>query len=127
MKKRQGFLSIELLFTIPVIIAMIVLFLNISGVVVKKIKLNNFTNEILRVAELEGVVGVQTMKTVDVMRDKLNIDPTIEWNTYEEVNLNDEISVICVLEFNLGIGNIVQTPITLSSKAVGRSEIYWKD
>ncbi len=119
-------MSFELLFVVVAIVFIIVLLLRTSGVVVLKIKLNNFTNEILRVAELEGEVGDETLDIISKLESNLNIEPTITWNTTEKVQLNQPIEVICMLDDELRVGSMV-VPVTLSSKAVGRSEVYWKD
>ncbi len=126
MKKRKGNVHINVIFIFTFTVMMTVLYLSVVGAVVDKIRLDNFTYEIIRVAELEGMVGENTIEAIENLEDSLNISPIIVWSGTDKVQINDVISVQCSLDSYIGVGNS-KVLVTLSSSAVGRSEVYWKE
>jgi hypothetical protein len=46
--------------------------------------------------------------------------------SYCNIQLNNEVTVTLTLQYDIGFFNFGSFPITLTSKATGKSEVYWK-
>ena len=95
-------------------------------VFVVKSDLNTFANELARVAEIEGRIGSETTAKKNELRASLGIDPTVNWSTSGNIDLNEEFSVVLTLPVDIGFFEFGSFPITLTAKATGRSEVYHK-
>jgi len=113
---------------VVVLVVMMVIALGVKVYPVFLIKsdLNTFANELARVAEIEGRIGVETNSKKNELRSSLGIDPEIEWSTTGNIDLNEEFSVVLTLPVDIGFFEFGSFPITLTSKATGRSEVYHK-
>ena len=111
-----------------VVVAMLVIALAVKvyPVFIIKNELNTFANELARVAEIEGQIGAATQNKANELKINLGINPTIIWSKSGRVQLNDEFSVTLSYEVDIGFFEFGSFPITLRSKATGRSEVYFK-
>ena len=91
-----------------------------------KSKLDTFAQELCREAEICGRVGNETRSREIVLKDRLGIEPEITWSRTGNIQLNEEFTVELALEYNIGFGGIGSYPVTLVSKATGKSEVYHK-
>jgi len=55
------------------------------------------------------------------------LNPTVKWSTSGKIQLNNDFSLELTLETDIDFFSFGSFPITLTSKATGRSEVYWKD
>ena len=44
----------------------------------------------------------------------------------KEPYINEEFTVTATLEYDIGFGAFASFPVTLTSKAIGKSEVYYK-
>lgn len=111
-----------------VIVSMLVIALAVKvyPVFIIKNELNTFADEIARVAEIEGRIGVETTNKQNELKASMGINPTIEWSKYGNIQLNTEFSVIVTEVVDIGFFEFGSFPITLKAKATGRSEVYYK-
>lgn len=123
-KKGEGY--IDVVVVVLVVMMVIALGVKVYPVFLVKSDLNTFANELARVAEIEGRVGAETNSKKNELRLSLGIDPEIEWSTTGNIDLNEEFSVVLTLSVDIGFFEFGSFPITLTSKATGRSEVYHK-
>lgn len=111
-----------------VVVAMLVIALAVKvyPVFIIKNELNTFANELARVAEIEGQIGGATQNKANELKINMGINPTIIWSKSGRVQLNDEFNVTLSYEVDIGFFEFGSFPITLKSKATGRSEVYFK-
>lgn len=123
--KGEGYIdTIVLVLSAILIIAFAI---NLFPAYMAKQKVDTFATEIMREAEIAGRIGSETTAEEARLKENLGIDPTVTWSTSGSVQLNGEISVIVQLEMDIGLfGNIGSFPVTLTGKAIGKSEVYWK-
>jgi hypothetical protein len=124
-KKGEGF--IDTVIVVFVVMLMIALATSVLPIFIKKAKLDTFADEVVRYAEIEGRIGIQTKAKINQMKNNTGLNPTVEWSTSGKIQLNNEFSLELTLETDIGFFSFGSFPITLTSKATGRSEIYWKD
>lgn len=121
----------ETIITIPVVlvVAMIIIafFLKVSPVIMEKQKLDTYATELCRIAEITGRVGDETTDKMQKLNQQMSIAPTVTWSKSGNIQLNDTVEVKCTLKSNLGLfGDFGSFPITITGKASGQSEVYWK-
>ena len=124
-KKGEGY--IDSVIVVFVVILMIALATSVLPVFIKKAKLDTFADEVVRYAEVEGRAGMQTRDKIDRMIADTGLNPTVQWSTTGKIQLNNEFSLELTLETDIGFFSFGSFPITLTSKATGRSEVYWKN
>lgn len=125
-QKGDGYVDIVVL----VLIAMMVIALGIKvfPAFMAKDRLNTFANQILREAQIQGMIEID-YRSISESID-INID-SVTWdaNTMEgkKVQLDEKITVTCTTKVEIGLfGEFGSFPISLKSKATGKSEVYWK-
>ena len=111
-----------------VIVAMLVIAMAVKvyPVFIVKNELNVFADEIARVAEIEGRIGGATSNKENELKVNMGINPTVQWSRTGNIQLNTEFSVIVTQVVDIGFFEFGSFPITLKSKATGRSEVYYK-
>ena len=81
----------------------------------------------LREAEICGCIGTETDRRAAVLKERLGIDPLIEWSDSGRIQLNQEVTVTLTLRTDIGLfGGFASFPVTLRAQATGKSEVYWK-
>jgi hypothetical protein len=124
-KKGEGY--IDTVIVVFVVMLMIALATSVLPIFIKKAKLDTFAHEVVRFAEIEGRIGTQTKAKINQMINDTGLNPTTEWSTSGKIPLNNEFSLELTLETDIGFFSFGSFPIILTSKATGRSEVYWKD
>lgn len=126
LKDQRGEGYIDVVVILLVALLVIALGMKVFPVFVAKNELNTFANELVRVAEIEGRIGSATNIKANELEVLTGLEPTISWSTTGRVQLNDEFSVTVSQVVDIGFFEFGSFPITLTSKASGRSEVYWK-
>ena len=80
----------------------------------------------MREAEISGKIGSETASRARVLTEKTGLNPKIEWSRTGKIQLNQEFSVTCTYTMDIGFGEFGSFPVTLTAKASGKSEVYWK-
>lgn len=125
LKNNRGETYIDTVVLILVASLLIALAINLFPIYMTKQKLDTFATEIMREAEISGRIGAETTVKEQKLQETLGITPTITWSQSGNVQLNHEIEIELELEVSLGFGGSF-TNITLKSKALGKSEVYFK-
>ncbi|MDK2798954.1 MAG: hypothetical protein PWQ70_573 [Clostridiales bacterium] len=128
-KRGEGYID-----TVVIVIAamlVIALAVKVFPVFVVKHQLNTFANEICRVAEISGRTGSEMNTAINDLKESTGLDPSISWSAKyisgtNRVQLGNEITVTLTQEVDIGFFTFGSFPITLTSKAIGKSEVYWK-
>jgi hypothetical protein len=123
-KRGEGY--IDAIVVVLVALLVIALAIKVLPVFVMKNELNTFANELARVAEIEGRIGSATTAKANELKATMEMDPTITWSTSGRVQLNEAFEVTVAMEVDIGFFELGSFPITLTAKATGRSEVYYK-
>jgi hypothetical protein len=107
-------------------IMMLALAVNVFPVFIAKGQLDTFAQELCREAEITGNVGAATSGRQAVLSERLGINPGVAWSKIGNIQLNEEFTVMVTHEFDIGFGGLGSFPVTLTSKATGKSEVYHK-
>ncbi len=126
LKSKRGEGYIDVVVVVLVAMMVIAMAVKVYPVFVVKGDLNTFANELARVVEIEGRIGSETTAKKNELRASLGIDPTVNWSTSGNIDLNEEFSLVLSLPVDIGFFEFGSFPITLTSKATGRSEVYHK-
>ena len=123
-KKGEGY--IDTVVVVLVAMMLIAMAVKVIPVFIVKNDLNTFANELVRVAEIEGRIGSETIAKENELKTSLGIEPTITWSRTGNIQLNETFSVVLTLSVDIGFFEFGLFPITLTSHATGRSEVYHK-
>ena len=125
-QKGEGYVDVAVLvFSAMLVLAFIIK--TIPAFIVKD-QLNTLATQTLREAQMEGKININ----YNPIADALGIQPdNVIWeaNTFsgDKVQLDEPITVTFIAKVNIGLfGEFGSFPISLKSKATGRSEVYWK-
>ena len=123
-KRGEGYFDVVIV--VLVVVMVLALILAAAPVVSAKIQLDNYADELVREAEIAGRIGEETYARAQILTEKTGISPKIKWSRTGKVQLNQEFTVTCTYKMDIGFGEFGSFPITLTSKASGKSEVYWK-
>ena len=113
-KRGEGFVDVcVLVLAIAMVLALVV---RIAPVFVAKQNLDVFADELVRTAEINGQVGSATNAKAADFREQTG-----------KIQLGNEVEVTLTTTVNIGLfGEFASFPVTLTAKASGTSEVYWK-
>lgn len=117
---------VDIVVAVLVIMLFVVLIVNVFPAFIAKNQLDTFAAELVREAEISGRVGSETTAKANQLKAQLGIDPTISWSRTGNLQLNSEVTVTLTLQYDIGFFNFGSFPIILTSKATGKSEVYYK-
>ena len=94
---------------------------------IEKQQIDTFAVELVREAELAGIVGTETIRREQVLCEKTGLTPTVIWSKTGKIQLNEEVTVTVTYQIDIGLfAGFGSFPITLRADAAGKSEVYWK-
>ena len=121
-KRGEGFVDVCVL-----VLSVALVLVRIAPVFVAKQNLDVFADELVRTAEINGQVGSATSAKAADLREETGLDPDISWSDTGKIQLGNEVTVTLTTTVNLGLfGEFASFPVTLTAKATGVSEVYWK-
>ena len=123
-KRGEGYIDVCII--VLVVIMMLALFTAAAPVMPAKMQLDNSADELVREAEISGRIGAETTARARVLSEKTGLSPKIEWSRNGKIPLNQEFTVTLTVTLDIGFGGFGSFPVTLTSKASGKSEVYWK-
>jgi hypothetical protein len=123
-KRGEGYIDVCII--VLVVIMILALFTAAAPVMTAKMQLDNFADELVREAEISGRIGAETTSRARVLSEKTGLSPKIEWSRNGKIPLNQEFTVTLTVTLDIGFGGFGSFPVTLTSKASGKSEVYWK-
>lgn len=123
-KRAEGYFDVVII--VLVVVMVIALIMAVAPVVSTKIQLENYADEIVREAEIAGRIGSETASRAQILTEKTGISPRIEWSRTGKIQLNQEFTVTCTYTMDIGFGEFGSFSVTLTARASGKSEVYWK-
>ena len=123
-KRGEGY--VDIIVIVLCIMLFVALAVKVFPVFIAKNQLDTFAAELIREAEIAGRVGSETTAKANQLKTQVGIDPAISWSRTGNFQLNTEVTVTLTLRHDIGFFNFGSFPITLTSKATGKSEVYWK-
>lgn len=126
LKNKQGSGYIDVVVIVLSAILVIALATSVFPVYIAKSQLDSFTQELCREAEICGRIGSETTSREITLSQRLGIAPNVEWSKNGKIQLNEEFTVTATLEYDIGFASFASFPVTLTSKAIGKSEVYYK-
>lgn len=123
-KRGEGYIDVCII--VLVVIMILALFTAAAPVMTAKMQLDNFADELVREAEIAGRIGAETTSRARALSEKTELSPKIEWSRNGKIPLNQEFTVTLTVTLDIGFGGFGSFPVTLTSKASGKSEVYWK-
>ena len=127
LKNNKGEGMIDTVLIVFVVVMMLAFSLSVLPVIIQKSKLDTFSEEVVRFGEIEGKIGSNLNSEINAMKSSTGLNPNINWSRTGKIQLNEEFSLVLTFETDIGFFSFGSFPITLTSKATGRSEVYWKD
>lgn len=126
LRSRRGEGYVDVIVAVLVIMLFVALAVKVFPAFIAKNQLDTFAAELVREAEIAGRVGGETTAKASQLRAQIGIDPAISWSRTGNIQLNTEVTVTLTLRHDIGFFNFGSFPVTLTSKAAGKSEVYWK-
>ena len=127
LKSNRGEGYIDVVVLVLAVAMVLALALSVLPVFVQKQQLDTYAAKLVREAEIYGRVGTETTNRQTVLSERLGIYPDVQWSKSGVIQLNDEVTVTATLETDIGLfGRIGSFPITLTARATGKSEVYWR-
>lgn len=127
LKNRHGEGYIDVVVLVLCAMLVIALAVRVLPAFIAKNQLDSFAAELCREAEIAGRIGTETNLRAQVLREKTGLDPVISWSRSGNIQLNQEFTVTLTLQVDIGLfGGFGSFPVTLTAKASGKSEVYWK-
>lgn len=127
LKKRRGEGYIDVCVLVVCAMLVIAFALRVLPVFIAKQQLDTYATELVREAEISGRVGSETTLREQVLNERMGITPEVEWSRTGRIQLNQEVTVTVRLNINIGLfGDFGSFPVTLTARATGKSEVYWK-
>ena len=132
LKSRSGEGYIDSVIIVISAVLVIALAIKVIPAFIVKHQLDTYATELCRTSEIAGHVGTETTERAQELTQQTGINPGIIWTANyisgtNDVQLNDNITVVLTYTINIGLfGSFGSFPIHLTSKATGRSEVYWK-
>lgn len=123
--RGEGYIDVAVLVLCTMLV--VALAVKVLPVYIAKSQLDTFAAELCREAEIAGRVGSETSLREQMLREKTGLDPVVTWSKTGKIQLNQEFTVTVTLRRDIGLfGGFGSFPITLTAKATGKSEVYWK-
>ncbi|NNG67563.1 DUF4320 family protein [Caldanaerobacter subterraneus] len=130
LKSERGSLYIELIISISVILALLIIFANFFAIMNTQFKLNNLARQAIRVVEVEGGL---TQKEINYLMNQISsmgLDPskaTIE-GSYYPVQLRNPVYVKIkyTMTVNIPLFDLPIRTIELGARMEGSSEKFFK-
>lgn len=123
-KNASGYIDVVIIMVSAMLV--IALAVSVFPVYIAKSQMDTFAQELCREAAICGRVGNETSSHELVLRERMGIEPDVEWSKTGNIQLNEEVTVTLTLKYDIGFGGLGSFPVTLTSKASGKSEVYHK-
>ena len=122
-KKGEGYIDVVIM-TMAVTLVFATL-LAVTPVLLTKLSLDNYANELAREAEIAGRVGDETTNRLDRLNEIKGVNPAVSWNKSGKIQIGQDVTVTVTKTVNMGFYVFGSIPITVTSTATGTSEVLW--
>ena len=124
-KRGEGYIDVAVLVLCTMLV--IALAVNVFPIYIAKNQLDTFATELCRQAEISGRVDSETSERAQELREQTGLNPNISWSRTGNIQLDSDVTVTVIMQTDIGLfGGFGSFPVTLTSKASGKSERYWK-
>jgi hypothetical protein len=124
-KLGEGYIDVAVLVLCTMLV--IALAVNVFPIYIAKNQLDTFDTELCRQAEISGRVDGETSERAQELREQTGLNPNISWSRTGNIQLDSDVTVTVTMQTDIGLfGGFGSFPVTLTSKASGKSERYWK-
>jgi hypothetical protein len=117
---------VDTVVTVLVIMLCVALAVHVFPVFIAKHQLDTFAAELVREAEIAGRIGAETTARANQLINTLGINPEISWSRTGNLQIDTEVTLTLTLQHDIGFFSFGSFPITLTSRAVGKSEVFWR-
>lgn len=131
-KRIKGGMPINASFYTMLFVFFLIAFITFTPIVIAKVQLDNFCDEVIRMAEIEGEINqnvytrINELKTTSIHAENISFEGTNYMpGSSTKVQLNEKIVVSAEYTYHLNWG-FAEIDIPLKSIADGYSENYWK-
>lgn len=109
----------------------LVLSISVIGTINSTARLHSVADQLARYISIRGVVDSSVTQEQERLISNSGLDCTVSVSAdyiggTKQIQFGDPFTVTVEYQARFGIGGIVSIPVTLNSRAEGRSEIYWK-
>jgi len=124
-RRGEGYIDVAVLVLCTMLV--IALAVNVFPIYIAKNQLDTFATELCRQAEISGRVDGETSERAQELREQTGLNPNISWSRTGNIQLDSDVTVTVIMQTDIGLfGGFGSFPVTLTSKASGKSERYWK-
>lgn len=131
LRQKDGEFTIKGSFMLLLVMALMVLFISVFGVVNNAMKLHSVAAELARYIEIRGRTDNQVYTELDRLAGVAGI--TIESRSIDatyfsgsQIQFGTDFTVTLNTTGRFGLGGVLSVPVPLTSTVTGRSEQYWK-
>lgn len=130
---KKGYSHITSIIGFLILMMCLACFMSVTPVFITKFSLDNYANELIREAEITGIIGTETTERLERLNDLKGLYPIVSWkvkgtdvagSSNKKINLGEEVSVTISKE--VFVHFFGEWQFTLKSTATGLSEVYWK-
>ncbi len=111
---------------IMVMMMVLVFIMNVAPVFLLKMKMDTYAQELCREAEISGRIGSEVNTRLARLNESTGLSPDVEWSTSGKVQIGNTFTVTVSAQTDFSFFIFSGNPITISSKAEGTSEVFWK-
>jgi len=131
LRENKGEFSIKGAVMLLIASILLVFFISVMGTVSCASKLHNISDQLARYISIRGVVDSSVTEEQERLIENSGLSCTVTISAdyiggTKKIQFGDSFTVSVENATKFGVGGIVSVPITLRSKADGRSEVYWK-
>lgn len=124
-ERGEGY--VDVVVSVLTIMMVVALAFRLFPVMINKVRIDHFADELVREAEVSGRVGVETSARYERLCAEAGFRPAVTWSVTGRIQLGHEVTVTVTYDDNIGLfGRFGSFPIRLTGKASGKSEVYWK-
>jgi len=129
---KRGDVYFEYLICLFLFLAALSLTIQVLSAVRLKLWLDGRTSAAVRSVQINGEITDGAEAVIEEIKNRLGSDITVEWDTHfiagtRKVQLGDMIRLRVSANTTLFKIGAEEVRISISSEAVGTSEVYWKD
>lgn len=130
---KKGYSHITSIIGFLILMMCLACFMSVTPIFITKFSLDNYANELIREAEISGIIGAETTARLERLNDLKGLYPIVSWkvkgsdvsgSSNKKINLGEEVSVTVSKEISVSFFG--EWEFTLKSTATGLSEVYWK-
>lgn len=129
---KSGGFAVESSLAIIVFVMFLAFFLSFFPVVTRISVQNSMANELARYTEIRGAVDSSVTAEFERLKQTSTItDAELYWDVdfiegTNKIALQEPFTITIHSKAKIGVGTVFAIPVTVKSKASGRSENYWK-